>query len=122
MNTDPHEKRHYSRVPFDSDVTLINPSSQWQGKLIDISLKGALVERPQGWEGEIGDQYTLELPLGNNEIVVRMNVIVARIEHDHIGFYCKNIDFDSIVHLKRLMELNLGDAELVNRELSAALG
>ena len=48
-----------------------------------------------------------------------MKVIVARIDHDHIGFYCKNIDFDSIVHLKRLMELNLGNAELVNRELSA---
>ena len=119
MSNDPHEKRRYSRAPFDADVTLINPATQWQGKLIDISIKGALVERPQGWEGDIGDQYTLELPLGDSEVTIRMNVIVARIEDDHIGFYCKNIDFDSIVHLKRLMELNLGDAELVNRELSA---
>lgn len=119
MSSDSHEKRHYSRVPFNSAVTLINPSTQRQGKLIDISLKGALLERPQGFEGNIGDQYTLELPLGNGDIVISMKVIVARIDHHHIGFYCKNIDFDSIVHLKRLMELNLGDAELVNRELSA---
>lgn len=119
MDNDTREKRRYSRVPFDNDVTLIDSSTQWQGKLIDISIKGVLVECPPGWEGEIGDQYTLELPLGNNEIVIRMKVIVARVDHDHIGFYCKNIDFDSIVHLKRLMELNLGDAELVNRELSA---
>jgi len=119
MNSDTSEKRHYSRVPFDTDVALINSSTQWQCKLIDISLKGALLERPPGWNGDVGDQYTLELPLGNDEIIIRMKVIVARIDHDMIGFYCKNIDFDSIVHLKRLMELNLGDAELVNRELSA---
>jgi len=119
MSNEPHEKRRYSRAPFDSDVTLISLATQSQGKLIDISLKGALVELPQGWEGQIGDAYTLELPLGDNEITIRMKVIVARIEHDHVGLYCKNIDFDSIVHLKRLMELNLGDAELVNRELSA---
>jgi len=121
MSSDTREKRHYSRVPFDTEVTLINPSTQWQGNLIDISLKGALLERPPGWEGNVGDQYTLELPLGDDEIIIRMKVIVARIDHHHIGFYCKNIDFDSIVHLKRLMELNLGNAELVNREL-AALG
>ena len=60
MSNEPHEKRRYSRAPFDSDVTLIDPDTQWQGKLIDISIKGALVERPQGWEGEIGDQYALD--------------------------------------------------------------
>ena len=119
MSNDTREKRHYSRAPFDTDVTLINSSTQWQTRLIDISIKGALVESPPGWEGNIGDQYTLELPLGDGEIIIRMKVVVARADHDHIGFYCKNIDFDSIVHLKRLMELNLGDADLVNRELSA---
>ncbi|HEY4732786.1 MAG TPA: PilZ domain-containing protein [Gammaproteobacteria bacterium] len=119
MSNDTHEKRHYSRVPFDTEATLIDSSTQWQSNLIDISLKGALLERPQGWEGNIGDQCTLELPLGNNEIIIRMKVIVARIDHNHIGFHCKNIDFNSIVHLRRLMELNLGDTELVNRELSA---
>jgi len=119
MSSDIQERRHYTRVPFDTDVTLINSSTQWQGKLIDISIKGALLEIPPGWEGDVGDQYTLELPLGNNEIIIRMQVVVARVDQNVIEFYCKNIDFDSIVHLKRLMELNLGDAELVNRELSA---
>ncbi len=119
MSDDQHERRRYSRAPFDSNATLINTAAQWQCRLIDISLKGALVERPGSWEGNVGDQYTLELPLGNDEVIIRMTVIVARTNHEHIGFYCKNIDFDSIVHLKRLMEFNLGDAELVNRELSA---
>lgn len=119
MNRAQHEKRRYSRAHFDCNVTLINPTAQWQCRLIDISLKGALVERPGGWEGNIGDQYTLELPPGNTEVVIRMTVIIARTDHDHIGFYCKNIDFDSIIHLKRLIEINIGDAGLVNRELSA---
>jgi hypothetical protein len=30
---------------------------------------------------------------------------------------CNFIDVDSISHLKRMVELNLGDASLLNREL-----
>ena len=38
-----------------------------------------------------------------------------------IGFVCRHIDVDSISHLRRLVELNLGDEALLEREL-AALG
>ncbi|VAX04921.1 hypothetical protein MNBD_GAMMA20-584, partial [hydrothermal vent metagenome] len=40
-------------------------------------------------------------------------------ENDHIGFRCEHIDLESISHLRRLVELNLGDAKLLDRELSA---
>jgi hypothetical protein len=34
---------------------------------------------------------------------------------------CKEIDLDSISHLRRLIELNLGDQEELERELGALL-
>ncbi len=33
-------------------------------------------------------------------------------------FRCEHIDIDSITHLKRLIELNLGDEALLHRELA----
>jgi hypothetical protein len=34
---------------------------------------------------------------------------------------CENIDIDSITHLRRLVDLNAGDASLLDREFSALL-
>jgi len=40
-------------------------------------------------------------------------------DNNTVGIRCESIDLDSISHLRRLVELNLGDPELLNRELSA---
>ena len=50
-----------------------------------------------------------------------MEVVLTRTLQDHLGFVCRHIDLDSISHLRRLVELNLGDESLLEREL-AALG
>jgi len=48
-----------------------------------------------------------------------MSCEVAHIEGDHIGLLCRSIDLDSITHLRHLIELNLGDAALLEREFKA---
>jgi len=50
-----------------------------------------------------------------------MTASVAHIDPTRIGFICEHIDLDSITHLKRLVELNLGDEELLHRELSSLI-
>jgi hypothetical protein len=50
-----------------------------------------------------------------------MKAVVAHIEKGSAGFRCDKIEAESAVHLRRLVELNLGDEELLHREL-AALG
>jgi len=113
------EHRHYTRIQFDAKVSLSQGSSRWDSSLLDISLKGALLSQPQDWTGTVGDSLLAELLLDNNVVVIRMQGSVAHIENGHIGLRCEHIDIDSIAHLKRLVELNLGDAEQLNRELSA---
>ena len=46
---------------------------------------------------------------------------VAHIDDKTIGFTCENIDLESISHLKRLVELNLGDKALLHRELASLI-
>lgn len=112
------ERRKFERLPFDAKVRLIRESQQWQSQLIDVSLKGALIERPARWEGTSGERFVLEILLSVSA-VIKMNVVVAHTDKEHVGLRCEDIDIDSISHLKRLVELNLNDESLLERELSA---
>lgn len=114
-------QRHFSRIAFDAQAYLRNDTLVWQSALIDVSLKGALIARPADWTGQLGEIYTLELVLGDDQLIIRMVVSIAHVHDERIGLQCVNIDIDSITHLRRLVELNLGEPESLEREL-AALG
>ena len=117
-NTKPEDQRHYTRIPFDGRAKLSNSGGTWESKLIDISLRGVLLERPSGWDGQMDDHYIMELLL-QNEAVIKMQLSVVHFDKQRIGFHCDHIDLESMGHLKRLMELNLGDEDRLNRELSS---
>jgi len=113
------ENRRFTRIPFDATVHVTSADGSWDCSLIDISLKGVLVDRPDDWKGELEDTAMIELELTGGDASIRMDVIVAHVEENHIGFRCEHIDLDSITHLRRLVELNVGDTEILNRELNA---
>ncbi len=111
--------RTFSRVSFDGAALLRAGGSKWEVRLVDISLKGALLERPGDWDGAVRDRCVLELLVEEDRALIRMETSVARIEQWRIGLHCEHIDLDSIAHLRRLVELNLGDEQALQRELSA---
>ncbi len=119
MSEQVSEKRRFSRVPFDADVVLSQNDRQWQTQLLDISLNGVLLEIPDGWEGKIGDHFSLELIFTESGSLITGEVAVTHEENHHVGCRMVNIDVESVAHLRRLMELNLGDPELMDRELTA---
>ncbi len=110
-------QRRFSRVPFDTKTLLSTNQQCLQCQLIDISIKGALIKPPEGTHFEIGQPTQLEVSLDLSGVVIIMDMHVAHITGKHIGLACGKIDAESISHLRRLVELNLGDAELINREL-----
>lgn len=117
------QKRQFTRIPFDADIRLVKQSGEaWDSRLYDISLKGALIAVPNNWQGNLGDEFLLEVFLAGEEIKIDMNVSIAHIEDGRVGFHCEFIDIDSISHLHRLMELNLGDEAQLEREISEMIG
>jgi hypothetical protein len=48
-----------------------------------------------------------------------MSVSVSHVIGNEVGFKCEHIDLDSISALRRLVELNLGDSHLLERDLLA---
>ena len=113
-----YNKRRFSRIAFDTEVHLVSAERDWYSNLIDISLKGMLITIPKNWNGKVGDSYLAELIMGDKETVIRMEVSVTHVTKTTAGFHCEYIDLDSISHLRRLIELNIGDPEILNRELT----
>lgn len=116
--TDSTDMRRFSRVPFDADVRLHLAHAVHTGRLLDIAIKGALVEVPQAVSADRGVACRLVLPLGaDGEQIVMEGAVVHR-EGARIGIECRHIDLDSLTSLRRLMDFNLGDPALLERELS----
>jgi len=114
------ERRTFTRILFDASTTLQQGKNTWSTQLIDLSLKGMLIEEPSNWpDAHENDNFTATIALDDNETQIIMQVKMAHHENLQIGFQCENIDLDSITHLRRLVELNVGDHELLDRELSA---
>lgn len=114
------DRRRFQRIPFEADVELLEGPRRWSVQLHDLSLKGLLVDRPAGWQAPVGALIQANLRLAS-DVEMRMLVSLAHEDDGLLGFYCREIDLDSLTHLRRLIELNLGDSELLERELSALI-
>ena len=110
-------RRHFSRIHFNTDGKLFFPDGECAVEVIDLSLKGALVQLAAPAPLQAGQRCTLRLSLAANGEGIRMEAEVAHVEGLGIGLRCIEIDLDSITHLRRLVELNLGDDSLLHREL-----
>jgi hypothetical protein len=122
MNTNafPAQKRRlFTRIAFDADVVLDTLSGKHECKLVDISLKGALVKRPLPWHASIGEPCRLLVKLAEDGTAISMAGEVAHVEQGRLGIHCTEIDLESITNLRRLVELNLGDEAALHREISA---
>ncbi|MBE7376161.1 PilZ domain-containing protein [Pseudomonas lopnurensis] len=120
MSNTPSERRRFQRIEFDAATELFQGERRWPVELNDLSLKGLLVRRPAQWDADATQPFEARVRLAD-DAEVRMAVAMAHEAGELIGFVCRHIDLDSIAHLRRLVELNLGDEQLLDREL-AALG
>jgi hypothetical protein len=110
--------RHYSRVPFDTKVALHVRGRELTVHLVDIALKGALVESDGAQALAIHDPCRLVLALAHGDEAITMVGRIAHLKDSHVGVECLEIDINSLTLLRRLIELNTGDAERTNQELS----
>lgn len=120
MPQEQSERRHFTRIAIDCRAVLHCGASTWETHLLDVSLKGALLKRPENFARPEGE-CSLQLYLEPSQNVIQMSGQIVHQETDTLGFYCHHIDLDSIAHLKRMLELNLGDEQLLERELGELL-
>ena len=113
-----NDKRHFHRIFYNANVTLTSDTNSQPCQLIDISLKGCLLEFDNPWSAPLENIYSLQLKL-SEEVVITMQVSPTHVIGNNAGFKCEHIDIDSISQLRRLVELNLGDSDILERDLLA---
>lgn len=115
------DKRQFNRIAFDAPVTVHNDKGDCGTSLIDISLKGVLVTRPDNWNHGDNDEFNISVELEGHDSIINMHVKQVHIGDGTLGLQCLNIDLESAALLKRLVELNIGDEKILDREISNML-
>lgn len=115
----PPQRRHFSRVAFAAPAELTIGAQAHTCKVLDLSLKGALLQMAASGATTPGRGARLSLPLADGTVDVIMDGSLVACTAELAHFRCEAIDLDSVTHLRRLVELNAGDAALLDRELAA---
>lgn len=114
--------RHFVRVPFHADVQLQVQGRAFKVQLLDIALKGALLQCNTDYPFQLQEKCRLTLPMAEDGAGISMVGPIVHLEGQHIGMECADIDVSSLTRLRRLIELNSGDPDLMHRELRHLFG
>ncbi|PKO39934.1 MAG: PilZ domain-containing protein [Betaproteobacteria bacterium HGW-Betaproteobacteria-6] len=113
-----HNRRKFSRISFQTEASLYLPDGEYVVEVLDLSLKGALIHPNANVFITVGTNCTLKIRLDHSGATIRMDATVVHHLANFYGLYCRDIDLDSVTHLRRLVELNLGDEALADREFA----
>lgn len=115
------EKRYFKRVKFETDLKIDFAGKTFEGELLDISFKGALLHTEVGIPMKKGEICRLNIHLPSSGIKMNFEAQLIHIDNNHLGFKFSSEDVDTMAHHKRLLELNLGSAEDLDREIASWL-
>jgi hypothetical protein len=120
----PTNRRQFSRIPFQTEASLSLANGEYPVEVVDLSLKGALIQPREPLYITVGSDGTLKLRLDKASTRIRMDVTVVYHQNQRYGLACRKIDIDSVTHLRRLVALNLGDEgeTLLEREIRLLVG
>ncbi len=114
------DARRYQRVPFQAETVVKTSANSWNCNLLNIALRGALLGN-KDLELELGTLCQITITLPASDIVMAFDAELTHREEDHFGFKFVHVDLQSLTHLRKLIELNTGDADSVRDELMSWL-
>lgn len=110
--------RKYSRIQFDTEAQIELPDGVIAARILDISMKGVLLELPEGAAAQMESFFILNIPLQEGVSNIHMKAVLRHQEGSRIGCEWVGIDLDSMTNLRRLLELNIADNTMLERELA----
>jgi hypothetical protein len=113
--------RRFLRSVFQAPARLTLAGYMREVQVLDVSLKGALVDMGAVLPCPVGARGRLRLLLSSTTFIA-MDVGVTRVQGSQLGLQCLHIDLDSMTHLRQLIERNSQDPALLVRELSVLVG
>jgi len=121
------DERRFARVPFDAQVTLTFAEQTFTGVLADISFNGLLVtlQSPLKIDPTRLASYPqghAQVQLSASDVCFELDVVIKHLIDTKAGLQIKQMPIETAEHLRNLMQQNLGDEQLLTRELSLLVG
>ena len=116
------ERRAFTRIGFTGSAWLVTPDGHERPtELHDISLHGAMLSVIEPWQAVAGTPLQLRLSLDGHGQMIIMQARQRYHKNGSIGIECEQLDLESASQLRRLVELNLGDEQLLRRQFEELL-
>ena len=113
--------RRFSRVKCVEKSIVETASGPCEVRLLDISLKGALIEHDPALPVTKGDRWKLLFQLDHSDIVLEFGVEVVHCRENLAGVKFVEVDLDTMIHLRSLMEARTVNPDQVRYELEFLL-
>ena len=111
MTSNRTEQRRFTRVRLDLPVAVHQGGSVWHQRLVDISLTGIATTRPDTWDAQYNEPFTLEIQLGTGG-VLELHAYLQHVESGRLGFSVQHVDRENIEPLRALLEAHMDIATL----------
>lgn len=111
------ERRRFSRIVYRTPAIVVQGEQTINASISDLSLHGLLITSDQAYELNLDKQIDVEFALLGSDITIQLSGNIVEINSNMIRLSIDHIDIESIGYLKRLVELNVGDDELLYRDI-----
>ncbi|WP_159655807.1 PilZ domain-containing protein [Vibrio atypicus] len=111
------ERRRFSRIVYRTQTVLRQGINTVNATISDLSLHGLLIDCDQSALLTQDEQVNVEFSLSGSDVTIQLVGNIVGINNNMIRLSIDHIDIESIGHLKRLIELNVGDDELLHRDI-----
>jgi len=111
------EHRRFNRADFHTTGYFKTEDKLINFKIINISLNGILLEPETQDKTDLNTDVLLNIQLSSSDIEIQTKAKLQHKENNHLGFRFIEIDVESMIHLRRLVELNSDNADQIADEL-----
>lgn len=108
------EKRIRTRVPVHFDMTVLLGNEAIRAEILNISLNGVLCTSHPLFQTDALCRVTISL---SDDSRIEIDSKISRVEKGETAISFISMDDESFIHLKRLVQYNVGDADRIDQEL-----
>lgn len=111
------ERRRFSRIFYQVPALAQQGQKKLTTCIQDLSLHGLLLWAADEANFKSDQPLEIQFTLPDSDITLSLTAQLVRQNGNNLHLKIQHIDIESISHLKRLVELNVGNDELLHRDM-----
>lgn len=111
------DNRYYSRISFVADAEVFVDGKRYTAEMLDLSLRGTLLDLESVDVFDIGMSYPLKIHLPSSGTTIRFDAELVHRNGNYAGFRFQSLDVDTMTHLRKMLDLNTGDHAKLTSEM-----